>query len=102
MTREEQIAVASCAYGMKGSSIDFTAGAKWADKNPKSLWISVEDDLPCNHKELLNIGDKRYTLYVVAIINCHIILSRMYKLNDKWHWVNYEPDYWFPIPKLPK
>lgn len=77
----------------------FLEGAKFALENQ---WISVDDDLPCNHKELLNIGDKRYTLYVVAIINCHIILSRMYKLNDKWHWINYEPDYWFPIPKLPR
>lgn len=34
MTREEQIAVSSCAYGMRGSSIDFEAGVKWADKNP--------------------------------------------------------------------
>ena len=77
----------------------FIEGAKFALENQ---WISVEDDLPCNHEELLNIADKRYTLYVVAIINCHIIPSRMYKFNDKWYWRNYEPDYWFPIPKLPK
>lgn len=30
----------------------FEAGIKWADNNPKSLWVSVEDDLPCNHEEL--------------------------------------------------
>ena len=49
MTREEQIAIASCAYGSRGSSIDFTVGAKWADSHPKSPWISVEEDLPCNN-----------------------------------------------------
>ena len=32
----------------------FESGAKWADENPKSPWISVEDDLPCDHEELLN------------------------------------------------
>ena len=34
MTREDQIAAASYVYGMRGSSIDFAAGATWADKNP--------------------------------------------------------------------
>ena len=28
MTREEQISIVSCAYGSRGSSIDFTVGAK--------------------------------------------------------------------------
>ena len=26
----------------------FIEGAKWADSHPKSPWISVDDDLPCN------------------------------------------------------
>ena len=41
MTREEEITIASCAYGSKGSSIDFEAGAKWADRNPKDGLISL-------------------------------------------------------------
>lgn len=52
MTRENEIAIASCAYGNRGSSVDFEAGARWADANPKSPWISVEDDLPNNPKYL--------------------------------------------------
>ena len=28
----------------------FEAGVKWADANPKSPWISIDEDLPCNHK----------------------------------------------------
>ena len=55
MTREDEISIASCAYGSKGSSIDFEAGAKWSDANPKSPWISVEDDLPCNHEEMIHV-----------------------------------------------
>ena len=35
MTRKDEITIASCAYGSRGSSIDFEAGAKWADANPK-------------------------------------------------------------------
>ena len=31
----------------------FEAGVKWADSNAKSHWISVNEDLPCNHEELI-------------------------------------------------
>ena len=79
----------------------FEGGVKWADAHPKSPWISVKDDLPCNHEELLNPDDKRDTSYVVAIIHGHIVLSRMYYLNGKWHWESNESTHWFPIPKLP-
>lgn len=42
-------------------------------------WVSVKEDLPCNHEELISLDDKRDTLYVVAVIHGIIILSRMYK-----------------------
>ena len=77
----------------------FLEGAKFALENQ---WISVEDDLPCNHKELLNPDGKGETSYVVAIIHGYVIMSRMYKLNGKWYWENDEPTHWFPIPELPK
>ena len=80
----------------------FEKGAQWADDNPKSPWISVKADLPCNHEKLISLDDKRYTLYVVAVIHNFIIMSRMYKEDDKWYWENDEPTYWFPIPELPK
>ena len=80
----------------------FEAGVKWADKNPKSPWISVKYDLPCNHEELISLDDKRYTLYVVAVIHNFIIMCRMYKEDDKWYWENDEPTNWFPIPELLK
>ena len=113
MTREEEIRNAidaifpipqskkGRAYGQAMMATGFEAGAMWADANPKSSWISVEDDLPCNHKELLNPDNKRDTSCVVAIIHGHIVLSRMYKLYGKWYWENNEPTHWFPIPKLP-
>ena len=80
----------------------FEKGAQWADDNLKNTWISVEDDLPCNHEELISPDDKRDTLYVVAVIRGHIIFSRMRKLEGKWFWENDEPTHWFPIPKSPK
>ena len=77
-------------------------GLSIADANPKSPWIIVKDDLPCNHKELISLDDKRYTLYVVAVIHGIIILSRMYKFEGRWSWENDEPTHWMPIPELPK
>lgn len=64
MTREDQISMASCAYGSRGSSVDFTVGAKWADAHPISPWISVEDDLSCNNPNNIHFG---FTNSVLAI-----------------------------------
>ena len=106
MTREEEIINAANELcnsfrGGKTYKLGFEIGVKWADEHPKSPWISVKDDLPCNHEELLNPDDKRDTSYVVTIIHGYVIMSRMYKLNGKWYWENDEPTHWFPIPKLP-
>lgn len=85
------------AYGL-----GFVDGAMWACDKIGSPWISTENDLPCNHPELISPDDKRDTKYVVAMIHGHIVLSRMYKLDGKWHWTNDEPTHWFPIPEPPK
>ena len=105
MTREEQIAIASCAYGSRGSSIDFTVGAKWADSHPKSPWISVKDDLPCNHSELI-IDNPLYkrTKSVVCNKPCGIRVDQMIydmELNG-WYWTGETPTHWFLAPELPK
>ena len=96
MTLQEKIQKKAEGFGKLAPL--FLEGAKFALKNQ---WISVKDDLPCNHEELLNPNDKRDTSYVVAILHGHIVLSRMYKLNGKWYWENDEPTHWLPIPKLP-
>ena len=106
MTREEQIEITSLAYGCVGSGIDFEAGAKWADANPKSPWISVDDDLPCNHEDMIALVDTlgKYTYDVLvrfdyggislANMNC-----RGYKQN--WRWSERGIiTHWMPIPKL--
>lgn len=106
MTREEQIAIASCAYGSRGSSIDFTVGAKWADSHPKPAWISINDDLPCNHNELIHgteVSEGTETVEVFAR-NEHgdIWTDYMIYENGKWRWNDFEPAYWMVPPKLPK
>ena len=96
MTIQEKIQKKAEGFGQLAPV--FLEGANFALENQ---WISVKDDLPCNHEELLNPDDKRNTSYIVAIIHGYVIMSRMYKLNGKWHWENDEPTHWFPIPKLP-
>ena len=86
----------------------FIEGAKWADNNPKSHWISVEDDLPCNHEELITT-DGRYEKNTICVItiNKHGIIESNHMVlydNGKWEW-RYDvpaPCYWMLIPKLPK
>ena len=109
MTREEQIAIASCTYGSRGSSIDFTVGAKWADSHPKSPWISVKDDLPCNHSDLvLTYNDIPFsTKRVLVMTDIHtLFLCDMKKDNGRgWIWNYLTKDkitHWMPIPKPPK
>ena len=108
MRREEEISIASCAYGSRGSSLDFTIGAKWADANPKNPWINVEDDLPCNHEELITTdGHHEKNTICVITINKYGIIEGNYMVlydNGKWEW-KYgvpAPCYWMLIPKLPK
>ena len=84
----------------------FEAGVKWADENPKSPWISVEDDLPCNHSELISSEKSstnlKVTVDVVAVIHNFIIMSKMFEMDGEWHWYNDKPTHWFPIPQPPK
>lgn len=105
MTREEQIAIASCAYGSRGSSIDFTVGAKWADSHPKSPWISVKDDLPNNPKYL---KQPDYSSWVITITeNGEVIPAQMIVMHEKWIWhsrfsrKHEDITHWMFIPKFP-
>lgn len=86
----------------------YMSGIKWADANPKNPWISVEDDLPCNHEELITTNGRyeKNTIYVITIDKYGIIESNYMVLYDdgKWEW-KYSlpaPCYWMLIPKLPK
>ena len=81
-------------------------GLEIADNEPASPWISVKSYFPRNFEELISPDDRRYTKYVIGL-DCRgrIVLTRMKKYNDfsgNWYWDGVEPEYWMPIPKLPK
>ena len=97
MILQEKIKKEAEGYGKLAPA--FIEGAKFALENQ---WISVEEDLPCNHDELFINDNKKETKTVLSIVNGYIMMSRMYKPKHKWHWENDEPTHWMPIPELPK
>ena len=84
----------------------FKAGAKWADENPKSPWISIKDDLPCNHSEMIcgrenTDGTETIDVFCSNFYG-HIWDDYMIYENGKWRWNDFEPDFWMISPKLPR
>ena len=113
MTREEEINIAISRYieensisAISSNKDSFIEGVKWSDEHPKSPWISVDEDLPCNHDELINTEYDKETVYVVVIGKDVIADTDCMEYNGKeWVWQKnsfFEPTHWFPIPKLPK
>lgn len=92
----------------------FEAGATWSDEHLKYSWISVEDDLPCNHKELLE--NENYTKKVLVVLSWnespterHINILDMsniigsHKVDFYWRCNGYYTiTHWSPLPELPK
>ena len=80
----------------------FLEGAEFALNNQ---WISVNDDLPCNHEELI-IDEPLYkrTKPVVCNKPCGIRVDQMvYDMSlNGWYWTGETPTHWFLAPKLPK
>ena len=81
----------------------FEGGVKWADEHPKSPWISVKDDLPCNHKELIDEdGDSQITkVIIVRYKDNSVAFARMAKHEGQWKFLG-RVTHWMPIPKLSK
>ena len=115
MTREEEIknVIENIFLVTNYEMIGFRLGAEWADNNPKSPWISVNDDLPCNHKKMMRNPCifKPETVEVLVKIN-HKFNYKTYPLfhvdymifdDDRWKWCrNFGITHWMPIPKLPE
>ena len=119
MTREEEIRNAvdttipilpsndGRTYEQALMATGFEAGVKWADKNPKSPWISVDEDLPCNHDELMSkdiLFSHKETVRVLTLQSDGDVETDFmvhYKGEWKW-WSNRRHTHWFPIPKLSK
>ena len=81
----------------------FLEGAEFALENQ---WISVKEDLPCNHEELIENSSiyVKETKCVIACDNEHNIdFDYMVKCDGKWSWARNESNtHWFTIPELPK
>ena len=82
-------------------NIGLKHGLEIADEYPKSPWISVKDDLPCNHQELTH---SNYTDRVLVLSrNGYSEVAFMCIIEGAWEWNTLITVlYWMPIPKLPK
>ena len=82
-------------------NIGLQYGLEAADANPKSPWISVDDDLPCNHQDLIH---SNYTDRVLVLSrNGYSEIAFMSIIEDVFEWSTLiKVLYWMPIPKLPK
>ena len=110
MTREEEIDLAKKVFN-EGLHYDpricFEEGIEWADNHPKSHWISVNEDLPCNNPNNIHFG---FTNKVLATNGKNIFIAYMKKRKDgKWIWcsddnvvLSYSITHWMSVPKLPE
>ena len=107
MTLQEKIQKKAEGHGQLAPA--FLEGAKFALENQ---WISVEDDLPCNHEELRKDDCNTKDVWVILLWNDnpkHRLIGYRNMYNKvgslRWYWPN--PKYlkvthWMPIPELPK
>ena len=83
-------------------NIGLQYGLDVADSDPKSPWISVKKDLPCNHEELLNAKYETKEVFVLKTGGFPDV-DYMLKVNGKWTWFTYKNSkFWIPIPEPPK
>lgn len=104
MTREEEINIAALKYieeytkngyiTISDHKDSFIEGAEWADSNQKSPWISIEDDLPCNHEEL---KPNSYATYKVIVLLNDGRIRETYMFFDKWMQYGKKITHWMPF-----
>ena len=95
MTLQEKIQKKAEGFGPLAPV--FLEGAKFALTNQ---FTSVEDDLPCNHEELLNAKCQTKEVFILKRGGFPDV-DYMLKIDGKWIWFEYKsPEFWMPIPKL--
>ena len=94
-------------------NVGLQQGLATADANPKASWISVDADLPCSHKELMD--GEHYTKPVLVVVAWDVDPSKkhikvcsmcdmMGSVNTGWHWQTdkfYTVVCWMSLPKMP-
>ena len=97
MTLQEKIQKKAERYGKLAPV--FLEGANFTLENQ---WINVNEDLPYNHKELLNAKYQTKEVFVLKSRGFPDV-DYMLKINGKWRWFTYENSkFWMLILKLPK
>ena len=98
MTLQEKIKQKAEGFGQLAPV--FLEGAKFALENQ---WISVKDDLPCNHEELL-ISNSITKKVFISTFGCFPSeVDFMLKINGEWVWFMHKSSkFWMPIPEPPK
>ena len=96
MILQENIQKKAEEYGELASV--FLKGAKFALENQ---WVNINEDLPCNHKELL-VNDTLTKSVILRNSDGSIEFSLMY-LDVEWKWMSGDNlTHWLPIPELLK
>ena len=94
MTLEEKIQKKAEGYGKLAPV--FLEGAEFALNNQ---WISVNDDLPCNHDEL---KPNSYATYKVIVLLNDGRIRETYMFYDKWVQYGKKITHWKPFIEPPK
>ena len=86
----------------------FLEGAKFALENQ---WISVEEDLPCLHEELMEpicqLDNRLIYETKRVFVHCSnnsFDTAHMINFYNRWKWYpeDIDVEHWFPIPEPPK
>ena len=95
MTIQEKIKKKSEEFGKLASV--FIKGAEFALNNQ---WISVEDDLPCNHEELVEYDVSTVLVFGKTKYSTDTDYMRLYG-DFTWRWERYRNiTDWMIIPEL--
>ena len=109
MKREEQIREAakkttglfSYRNGYSTAEDAFVAGANWADNNPKSPWISVDERLPEPEKDVIILAKNKY-IDIDHLTDDGEDNYYWWKSDDVIWCDDDKITHWMPIPELPK
>ena len=94
MTLQEKIKKKAEGFGKLAPV--FLEGAEFALNNQ---WISVNDDLPCNHDEL---KPNSYATYKVIVLLNDGRIRETYMFYDKWVQYGKKITHWKPFIEPPK
>ena len=94
MTLQEKIQKKAEGFGKLAPV--FLEGAEFALENQ---WISVNDDLPCNHDEL---KPNSYATYKVIVLLNDGRIRETYMFYDKWVQYGKKITHWKPFIEPPK